>query len=716
MSLERERLEALRREIEHHNRRYYVHDDPEISDAEYDELLRELEALEAAHPEWISPDSPTQRVGAQPAEGFATVRHRLPMLSLANGFEADEIHDFDRRVRERLARESGDPARAEQAVTYMAEPKLDGLAISLLFEDGVLVRAATRGDGETGEDVTANMRTVRPVPLRLDPAGAQAVGGTIPAVLEVRGEVFMRRADFLRLNEGLEAEGQRGFMNPRNAAAGSLRQLDPKVTARRPLSFFAYSVGHVEGGVLPGRQSAVLDALRELGLPVCPERRVVTGVEGCLGYYDELAARRRDLDYEIDGIVYKVDDLADQQVLGYVSRAPRWAIAHKFPAEERTTTLRDVEFNVGRTGALTPVARLEPVLVGGVMVSNAGLHNMDEVERKDIRIGDRVIVRRAGDVIPEVVGRAGGERPAETRAIELPATCPECGSHVERPEGEVVARCTGGLVCPAQRREALKHFVSRRAMDIEGFGEKLIEQLVDSGWVRTPAELFALDAETLQQLERVGPKLADNLVRSLENARETTLARFIFALGIREVGEVTAQALAAHFRDLDALMAADAETLQSIPDVGPVVAEHIVHFFAEPHNREVVEALRAAGVHWPDPEPAPAPPGDAGDEAAQVPLAGRTFVLTGTLEAMNRDEARARLEAMGAKITGSVSKKTSAVIAGADPGSKVTKAESLGVPVLGPEELARLLEGEDLLAESEAPEARRGLPFSGPAT
>ncbi|PYG00782.1 DNA ligase (NAD+) [Thioalkalivibrio sp. ALE21] len=707
MSADRERLEALRRQIEHHNRRYYVHDDPEISDTEYDELLRELEALEAAHPEWITPDSPTQRVGAQPAEGFATVRHRLPMLSLANGFEAEEIHDFDRRVRERLARETGDPARAEQAVTYMAEPKLDGLAISLLFEDGVLVRAATRGDGETGEDVTANMRTVRPVPLRLDPAGAPGVGGTIPAVLEVRGEVFMRRADFLRLNEGLEAEGQRGFMNPRNAAAGSLRQLDPKVTARRPLSFFAYSVGHVEGGALPGRQSAVLDALRDLGLPVCPERRVVTGVAGCLGYYEELAARRRDLDYEIDGIVYKVDDLADQQVLGFVSRAPRWAIAHKFPAEERTTTLRDVEFNVGRTGALTPVARLEPVLVGGVMVSNAGLHNMDEVERKDIRVGDRVIVRRAGDVIPEVVGRAGGERPAETRPIELPAACPECGSHVERPEGEVVARCTGGLVCPAQRREALKHFVSRRAMDIEGFGEKLIEQLVDNGRVRTPAELFALDTETLQQLERVGPKLADNLVRALETARETTLARFIFALGIREVGEVTAQALAAHFRDLDALMAADAETLQSIPDVGPVVAEHIVHFFAEPHNREVVEALRAAGVHWPEPEPAPAPPGDAGDHAAQAPLAGRTFVLTGTLEEMSRDEARAHLEALGAKITGSVSRKTSAVIAGADPGSKVAKAESLGVTVLGPEELARLLEGEDLLAEPE-PEPTEG--------
>ena len=678
----RERVDWLRREIERHNYRYYVLDDPEVSDAEFDELMRELETLEAAHPEWVTPDSPTQRVGGAPAEGFDPVRHRRPMLSLANGFDADEIRDFDRRVRERLARETGDPERVAAAVTYMAEPKLDGLAISLIYQDGRLVQAATRGDGETGEDVTANLRTVRSIPLHLgDRFTAEA-----PRVLEVRGEVFMRRSDFQRLNRGLEADGLRGFMNPRNAAAGSLRQLDSRVTARRPLSFFAYAVGYVEGGRLPDTQSGTLDWLRGLGFPVCPEREVLEGVENCLAYYRRLAERRPELDYEIDGLVYKVDDLAAQQLLGDVSRAPRWAIAHKFPAEERTTTLRDVEFSVGRTGALTPVARLEPVLVGGVMVSNATLHNMDEIARKDVRIGDRVIVRRAGDVIPEVVGRVGGERPPKTRVIEMPARCPECGSHVERPEGEVVARCTGGLVCPAQRREALKHFVSRRAMDIEGFGEKLIEQLVEGDRVHTPAELFALDRETLEGLERVGPKLARNLLDSLEASRATTLGRFIFALGIREVGEVTARNLAAYFGDLDALMQADAETLQAVPDVGPIVAEHIANFFAEPHNREVIRALREAGIHWPVPER------DAvGDAAANAPLEGNTYVLTGSFEDMTREEARAALEARGAKVTGAVSGRTTAVIAGVDPGSKVVKAESLGVPVLGPDELNTLL-------------------------
>ncbi|WP_019593992.1 NAD-dependent DNA ligase LigA [Thioalkalivibrio sp. ALM2T] len=676
------RIDALRRQIEHHNYRYYVLDDPEVSDAEFDALMRELEQLEVDHPELVTPDSPTQRVGATPAEGFATVRHRLPMLSLANGFEADAIRDFDRRVRERLAKQTGDPARGEGAVTYMAEPKLDGLAISLIYEDGRLVQAATRGDGETGEDVTANVRTVRPIPLHL----GDRFTDDAPRVLEVRGEVFMRRADFERLNAGLEAEGLRGFMNPRNAAAGSLRQLDSKVTARRPLSFFAYSVGFVEGGTLPDTQSGTLDWLQRLGFPACPEREVLEGVEACLDYYERLAARRAGLDYEIDGIVYKVDALADQQQLGFVSRAPRWAIAHKFPAEERTTTLRNVEFRVGRTGALTPVARLEPVLVGGVMVSNATLHNMDEIARKDVRIGDRVIVRRAGDVIPEVVGRAGGERPADTRAIEMPAACPECDSHIERTEGEVVARCTGGLVCPAQRREALKHFVSRRAMDIEGFGEKIIEQLADGGIVQSPADLFALDAERLEALERVGPKLAENLVNALEQARETTLARFIFALGIREVGEVTARNLAEYYGDLDTLMQADAEALQEVPDVGPIVAEHIANFFAEPHNLDVIRALREAGVHWPDP-----PRREAAETGDDAPLAGRTYVLTGSFDAMTREEAKAELEARGAKITGSVSKKTTAVIAGADPGSKVTKAESLDIPILGPDDLAELL-------------------------
>ncbi|WP_017926917.1 NAD-dependent DNA ligase LigA [Thioalkalivibrio sp. HL-Eb18] len=677
-----ERIEQLRRQIEHHNYRYYVLDDPEVSDAEFDALMRELEQLEAEHPDLVTPDSPTQRVGGAPAAGFDTVRHRLPMLSLANGFEADEIRDFDRRVRERLAKQTGEPARTEQAVTYMAEPKLDGLAISLIYEHGRLVQAATRGDGETGEDVTGNVRTVRPIPLHL----GDRYTDDAPGVLEVRGEVFMRRSDFERLNRGLEADGQRGFMNPRNAAAGSLRQLDPKVTARRPLSFFAYSVGHVEGGTLPDTQSGTLDWLHQLGFPVCPERAVLEGVEGCLAYYERLAERRHELDYEIDGIVYKVDSLADQQHLGFVSRAPRWAIAHKFPAEEQTTTLRAVDFRVGRTGALTPVARLEPVLVGGVTVSNATLHNMDEIARKDIRIGDRVIVRRAGDVIPEVVGRAGGERPADTRAIEMPSRCPECDSHIERPEGEAVARCTGGLVCPAQRREALKHFVSRRAMDIEGFGEKLIEQLADGGIVQSPADLFALDAERLEALERVGPKLAENLVNALEQARETTLARFIFALGIREVGEVTARNLATYYGDLDALMQADAEALQEVPDVGPIVAEHIANFFAEPHNRDVIQALRDAGVHWPDP---PARP--AAEEGDAAPLAGNTYVLTGSFDTMTRDEAKAALEARGAKVTGSVSKKTTAVIAGADPGSKVTKAESLDIPILGPDDLADLI-------------------------
>lgn len=678
----RERVDWLRREIERHNYRYYVLDDPEISDAEFDALMRELEALEAAHPEWVTPDSPTQRVGGAPAEGFETVRHRRPMLSLANGFDAEEIRDFDRRVRERLARESGDSALADGMLAYMAEPKLDGLAISLMYQDGRLAQAATRGDGETGEDVTANVRTVRPIPLHLgDRFTAEA-----PQVLEVRGEVFMRRSDFQRLNRSLEADGQRGFMNPRNAAAGSLRQLDSRVTARRPLSFFAYAVGHVEGGQLPDTQSGTLDWLRALGFPVSPEREVVQGIEACLAYHGHLAARRADLDYEIDGVVYKVDDLGAQQRLGYVSRAPRWAIAHKFPAEERTTTLHDVEFRVGRTGALTPVARLEPVLVGGVMVSNATLHNMDEVARKDVRIGDRVVVRRAGDVIPEVVGRAGGERPADTRAIEMPARCPECGSHVERPEGEAVARCTGGLVCPAQRREALKHFVSRRAMDVEGFGEKLIEQLVGGGLVHTPADLFALDREALEGLERVGPKLAEKLVESLEASRETTLGRFVFALGIREVGEVTARNLAAWFGDLDALMQADAATLQAVPDVGPIVAEHIANFFAEPHNREVIAALREAGIHWSVPER------DAtGDADIGASLEGHTYVLTGSFEDMTREQARAALEARGAKVSGSVSGRTTAVIAGADPGSKVARAESLGVPVLGPEDLRRLL-------------------------
>jgi DNA ligase (NAD+) len=663
------RAAQLRERIAYHDRRYYVLDDPEISDAEYDELLAELQRLEVEHPQLVVPESPTQRVGGAPAASFAPVRHRLPMLSLNNGFAEEDLHGFDRRARERLGRDEGE-------IAYMAEPKLDGLAISLFYRGGRLVQAATRGDGETGEDVTGNVRTVRAIPLSLN-------GSDWPGEFEVRGEVFMRRADFERLNEGLHRSGERGFMNPRNAAAGSLRQLDPAVTARRPLSFFAYGPGWVpEAFELPATQSGVLDWFAALGIPVCPARARVAGVSGALGYYGDMASRRGLLPYDIDGIVFKVDDRADQQRMGFVARAPRWALAYKFPAEERTTRLLAVDFQVGRTGALTPVARLEPVLVGGVMVSNATLHNMDEIARKDIRIGDRVVVRRAGDVIPEVVGRAGGEREPGTRAIELPASCPECQSAIEQEEGKAVARCTGGLVCPAQRREALRHFVSRKALDIEGFGDKLIEQLVSSGTVNNPAELFALDAERLQGFERVGPKSAQNLQDALERARETTLARFIFALGIREVGEVTARSLAEHFGTLEPLMAASAEELEAIQDVGPVVAQHVAHFFAEPHNRQVIEALRAAGVHWPE--------AGAGPDRPQ-PLAGRTYVLTGSLEGMTREEATARLEALGAKVTGSVSSKTTAVIAGDSPGSKVARAEQLGVPVLDESALEELL-------------------------
>jgi DNA ligase (NAD+) len=663
------RVAQLREWIAYHDRRYYVLDDPEISDAEYDELLAELQRIEAEHPELVVPESPTQRVGGAPAASFAPVRHRLPMLSLNNGFAEEDLQAFDRRVRERIGRHDG-------GIAYMAEPKLDGLAISLFYRGGRLAQAATRGDGETGEDVTGNVRTVRAIPLALNGFGW-------PDEFEVRGEVFMRRADFERLNEGLHEAGERGFMNPRNAAAGSLRQLDPAVTARRPLSFFAYGPGWVPDEFsLPATQSGVLDWFAAMGIPVCPERTRVDGAEGALDYYRDMARRRGALPYDIDGVVFKVDDRVDQQRMGFVARAPRWALAYKFPAEERTTRLLAVDFQVGRTGALTPVARLEPVLVGGVIVSNATLHNMDEIARKDIRIGDRVVVRRAGDVIPEVVGRAVGQREPGTRAIELPECCPECQSAIEQEEGKAVARCTGGLVCPAQRREALRHFVSRKAMDIEGFGDKLIEQLVSSGTVSNPAELFALDAGRLQAFERIGPRSAQNLESALERARGTTLARFIFALGIREVGEVTARALAEHFGRLEPLMEASAEELEAIRDVGPVVAQHVAHFFAEPHNRQVIDALRAAGVRWPEVQL---------DSERPQPLAGRTYVLTGSLESMTREGATARLEALGAKVTGSVSGKTTAVIAGDSPGSKVARAEQLGVPVLDESALKELL-------------------------
>lgn len=662
-----QRLAELRREIEQHNYRYYILDEPQVPDAEYDRLLQQLRELEAAHPEWVTPDSPTQRVGTAPADEFAEVRHRVPMLSLDNAFSADDVLNFDRRVRERLGREG--------AVRYSAEPKLDGLAISVIFEHGVFVRAATRGDGATGEDVTANVRTIRSMPLRLR--------GAAPALVEARGEVFMPVAGFERLNAEAAARGEKTFVNPRNAAAGSLRQLDPQVTAARPLEIFFYGLGAQEGLDLPARHSDILALLATWGLRVCPETRTVEGAEGCLDYYRQIGARRASLAYQIDGVVYKVDELAAQTTLGFVARAPRWAVAHKFPAEEALTRLRDVEFQVGRTGALTPVARLEPVFVGGVTVSNATLHNMDEVLRKDVRIGDTVVVRRAGDVIPEVARVMLGRRPADARSIVMPAACPVCASPVQREGDEAVARCTGGYRCSAQRKERLRHFASRRALDIEGLGEKLVEQLVDAGLAQSPADLFMLSRQSLAELDRMGEKSADNLLRAIERAKSTTFARFLFALGIRDVGEATAANLATHFGSLEALMQADLHRVQQAPDVGPVIAARVVEFFADPANRVVLERLQAAGVNW------PAPRVIAADGA---PLAGLTFVLTGTLESMAREAAEDALRALGAKASGSVSAKTSYLIAGRDAGSKLRKASDLGVPILDEAALQRILE------------------------
>jgi DNA ligase (NAD+) len=661
------RADELRRLIEHHNYRYYVLDDPEVSDARYDALLRELQQLEAAHPELVAPDSPTQRVGGFVSREFAEVVHAVPMLSLDNAFSEQDVLDFDRRVRERL-----DVAEVE----YSAEPKIDGLAISVRYERGRLVQAATRGDGAKGEDVTANVRAIRSVPLRL-------VGRHAPAVLEVRGEVFMTRRSFEMLNRRQSESGDKTFANPRNAAAGSLRQLDPSVTASRSLDLFFYGVGASEGWSAPRRHSDVLASLRELGLRTCPEIDVVAGVSGCLEYYARIGGKRDSLGYDIDGVVYKVDRLDWQRDLGFVARAPRWAVAHKFPAQEETTTVRDVEFQVGRTGALTPVARLEPVFVGGVTVSNVTLHNMDDLERKDVRIGDTVVVRRAGDVIPEVVRVIPELRPADARRVELPERCPVCDSHVTRAEGEAVARCSGGLVCRAQRREALRHFASRRAMDVEGLGDKLVEQLVDAGRVTTPADLYTLDADELAGLERMGPRSAANLVAALERSKQATLPRFLFALGIRDVGEATALALAQHFGNLDALQRATLEEIQQIRDVGPVVAAHVHDFFSEPRNREVIEALRKAGVTWPEVEQAVAP--------AEGPLTGETVVITGTLSSMTRDEARDAARAAGATVTDSVSKKTTLLVTGGEPGSKLRKAQELGVRVVDEAQFLGLL-------------------------
>jgi len=663
------RIRELRQQIEHHNYRYYVLDDPEVSDARYDSMMRELLELEAAHPDLVTDDSPTQRVGGGVTRELAEVVHAVPMLSLENGFDEQDLLDFDRRVRERL-----DVDRVE----YSAEPKIDGLAISVRYEAGRLVQAATRGDGTRGEDVTPNVRAIRSVPLALR-------GHGVPRVLEVRGEVFMTRRSFEQLNRRAAEKGEKTFVNPRNAAAGSLRQLDPRITAGRALDLFFYGVGATEGWAMPRRHSEVLAALRELGLRTCPEIDIVAGVQGCLGYYERIGRRRDSLGYDIDGVVYKVDRLDWQRDLGFVARAPRWALAHKFPAQEETTTVRDVEFQVGRTGALTPVARLEPVFVGGVTVSNVTLHNMDELARKDVRIGDTVVVRRAGDVIPEVVRVITDLRPGDARVVELPPRCPVCGSHVTRAEGEAVARCTGGLVCQAQRREALRHFASRRAMDIEGLGDKLVEQLVDSGRVETPADLYTLSADELAGLERMGARSAANLIEALEHSKRTTLPRFLFALGIRDVGEATALALAGHFGTLEALETASVEEIQQVRDVGPVVAEHVHDFFAESRNRSVIRALRRHGVTWPE--------GARTRATSGGPMEGQIVVITGTLSSMTRDEARDAARAAGATVTDSVSRKTTLLVAGAEAGSKLRKAQELGVTIVDEDEFKRRLAG-----------------------
>ena len=653
-----ERAARLRAEVEHHNYRYYVLDDPEITDAEYDRLFQELVELEAAHPELVTQDSPTQRVGARPLAQFASVPHRVPMLSLNNAFAQEDVAAFDRRVRESLGVEP---------VEYAVEPKFDGLAINLRYEDGIFAQGATRGDGQTGEDVTPNLRTIRSIPLRLQ-------GHQIPDTLDVRGEVLIYRSDFAKLNQRQRSRGDREFANPRNAAAGSLRQLDSRVTASRPLRFFAYGIGEVAGWPVPALHSEILDWLARLGLPVCAERAVVEGARELFDYYAAIAARRARLAFDIDGVVYKVNSIEQQQRLGFVARAPRFAIAHKFAAEEAETVVLGIDVQVGRTGALTPVARLAPVFVGGVTVTNATLHNEDELRRKDVRTGDAVIVRRAGDVIPEVVRALPEKRPQHARVFHMPGHCPVCGSKVVRLPDEAVARCSGGLVCAAQRKQAILHFASRRALDIEGLGEKLVDQLVDRDLVKTPADIYRLDEATLAGLDRMGDKSAQNVVAAIERSRDTTLERFIYALGMRNVGETTARDLAHYFGNLDRLMKADETALQEVKDVGPVVAMSIGQFLSERHNLDVIGQLRSAGVRWPEHAGTPREP--------EGVLAGKTFVLTGTLPTMAREEARSLIESAGGKVSGSVSGKTDYLVAGADPGSKYDRALELGIAIL----------------------------------
>jgi len=666
-----ERAAWLRTELERANYAYYVLDQPDLPDAEYDVLFKELQQIETNQPELITPDSPTQRVGGQVATGFQPVMHDVPMLSLNNGFADEDIIAFDKRVADTLG---------HAPVEYACELKFDGLAISLRYDDGIFVQAATRGDGATGEEVTENVRTIRSIPLKLK-------GKNVPKRLDVRGEVLMFKRDFEKINARQREAEQREFANPRNAAAGGLRQLDPKMTAQRQLSFFAYGIGLLEGAEMPSSHSALLDWYKEMGLPVNAQRGVVQGAEGLLEFFRKTGEQRDGLPYDIDGVVYKVNQRDEQDKLGFVSRAPRFALAHKFPAQEALTQLLAIDVQVGRTGAITPVARLTPVFVGGATVTNATLHNEDEVRRKDIRIGDTVIVRRAGDVIPEVVGAILDRRPEDAREFVMPTECPVCGSKIERLPDEAIARCTGGLICPAQRKQALWHFAQRRALDIDGLGEKIIDQLVDENIVRTPADLFNLGVATLAALDRFADKSAQNLYDSLEKAKQTTLPRFLYALGIRHVGESTAKDLAKHFGSLDPIMAASVEELLEVNDVGPVVAESLHNFLSEAHNQTVIEQLRAPGkVTWPEGPPAP--------KAPQGVLAGKTVVLTGTLPTLSREDAKEMLEAAGAKVAGSVSKKTDYVVAGAEAGSKLVKAEELGVPVLDEEGMRKLLEGE----------------------
>jgi DNA ligase (NAD+) len=675
------RVAELRKQIAHHDERYYVLDEPEIPDAEYDKLMLELRALESEYPDLITPESPTQHVSGAPSEEFGEVIHKVPMLSLDNAFSEEDVQGFDRRIHERLG-VTGD-------LDYWAEPKLDGLAVTVIYRHGKLAQAATRGDGVRGEDVTANVRKIRSVP--------HVLHGKTPEVLEVRGEVFMPLKGFERMNRLARESGEKVFVNPRNAAAGSLRVLDTSVTAKRPLQLYFYSLGTVEGGSVPDQQSQLLQAFKGWGLPICPDAQLVHGVSGLLEYYRDMGARRKSLPYQIDGVVYKLDRRADQERLGFVSRAPRWAIAHKFPAEEALTVVREIQFQVGRTGVLTPVARLEPVFVSGVTVSNVTLHNIGEVHRKGVRAGDTVVVRRAGDVIPEIVSVVLERRPEgwddkSLPKVELPRTCPVCASEVVQDEDEAAARCTGGFTCRAQRQEAIRHFASRRAMDIEGFGDKLVEQLVEKDWIKSPADIYALTREQLAELERMGEKSAANLIEAIEKSKHTTLPRLLYGLGIPQVGEATALALAQNFGKLDELLKADAARIQQVPDVGPIVAALVAAFVSSPQHRDVIKRLQNLGVNWPDVEPLPT-------VASDDTLVGQTFVVTGALESMSRDEAQEALIALGAKVSKSVSKKTSYVVAGSEPGSKLQKAEELGVPVLDEKGFLELLESKRAAAK-----------------